>query len=48
VDIVEPGEGLTKAGVDADGGAEFGESLAVEYVAGRHCCCCCCVLLVGL
>ena len=39
MDIVESGEGLAETGVDADGGTEFGESLAVEYVTGRHCSC---------
>ena len=29
MDIVESGEGLAETGVDADGGTEFGESLAV-------------------
>ena len=34
MDIVEAGEGFAEAGVDADGGAEFGKGLAVEDGGG--------------
>ena len=37
MDIVEAGEGLAETGVDADGGAEFGEGLTVEDGGGGGC-----------